>query len=529
MDKKRVWCLYRVSTKKQISTEDDIPMQKIACHEFVNTKPDWVITNEIYEKGISGWKTTADDRDALNEIKEEALKGNFDILLVFMLDRLGRREDETPLIINFLYQQGIEVWSVKEGKRSVESHVDKLITYINFWQSSGESLKTSIRVRERKKQLSEEGYFQGGVPFGYKLVDTDTPHWKYKDRFLKELVIDEYESKIVKMVYDLYVNSHCGYRKIVDKLNENNYRTSDGGLFRINLIKRILTNKVYIGYKKYKDEFQPYNEKIRIIEDDIFYQAQQIREKRKNSLRNQDKDGIPLAGKLMFSGIAHCAYCGRKLYGNYLYRKYSVKDKNSGKIYEYTKPMYRYRCSSVEGKINHEKVMWGASKYDKIIISKIKNILSLLDIEQFIKINIEKKKDILKLKEKTVEGLIKKREQHGKQLLKLNSEIANSLIGDSVFTPEQLSNAINNIEIEIKKLDQQINKMNEELATEKENFSEERNMAEEIKNWDEKFDSADNDLKKAMISRIVKRIDFSKDDFTIHFKFNINEILNTTK
>lgn len=32
---KRVYCLYRVSTKKQVDkAKDDIPMQRIACQEF---------------------------------------------------------------------------------------------------------------------------------------------------------------------------------------------------------------------------------------------------------------------------------------------------------------------------------------------------------------------------------------------------------------------------------------------------------------------------------------------------------------
>jgi len=32
---KRVWCLYRVSTKGQVNVDEDIPMQKNACYEFV--------------------------------------------------------------------------------------------------------------------------------------------------------------------------------------------------------------------------------------------------------------------------------------------------------------------------------------------------------------------------------------------------------------------------------------------------------------------------------------------------------------
>ncbi|RKJ68599.1 recombinase family protein, partial [Butyricicoccus sp. 1XD8-22] len=378
MTKKRVWCLYRVSGKKQVSTEDDIPMQRNACREFVNSKPDWEITNELYEKGVSGWKKKAKDRDEMNEIRDAAINKKFDVLLVFLYDRLGRREDETPVVLQFLLKQGIEVWSVNEGQRKIESHIDKLLNYISFWQSDGESQKTSIRARESKKQLSEQGYFQGGIaPIGYKIVETDRPHWKVKDRFEKELVVDEVEAEIVKLVYSLYIEKHMGYRKIVDYLNINGYRTRDGKLFGVPTINRMLENPVYIGKKRYKGfdgnegDTQPYNEKLRIISDDVFKMAQQIRKSRKEKLHDQEKSGIPLAGKLMFSGIAYCKYCGSKLSSNYLYRK----QKYNGKEDYYTNTVYRYRCPLNKGKhnCNHEQNIWGSKKYDNIIIKQVKS------------------------------------------------------------------------------------------------------------------------------------------------------------
>ena len=63
---KRVNALYRVSTKKQVDvTKDDIPMQKIACHEFAE-RQGWTITKEYSEKGISGFKVSAEDRTSRN-------------------------------------------------------------------------------------------------------------------------------------------------------------------------------------------------------------------------------------------------------------------------------------------------------------------------------------------------------------------------------------------------------------------------------------------------------------------------------
>ena len=84
--KTRVCCLYRVSTKGQVDkAENDIPMQKKACHEFAESKG-WTIIKEHAELGVSGFKVAAADRDELQGIKREAEKHEFDILLVFMFD-----------------------------------------------------------------------------------------------------------------------------------------------------------------------------------------------------------------------------------------------------------------------------------------------------------------------------------------------------------------------------------------------------------------------------------------------------------
>ena len=111
-----VYTLYRVSTKQQVDkTKDDIPMQREACHEFAE-KMGWTIGKEFLEKGVSGFKVSANNRDAIQDLKAAALKKEFDILLVFMFDRIGRIDDETPFIVEWFVKQGIRVWSVKESE-----------------------------------------------------------------------------------------------------------------------------------------------------------------------------------------------------------------------------------------------------------------------------------------------------------------------------------------------------------------------------------------------------------------------------
>ena len=56
--KKRVVCLYRVSTVGQVE-KDDIPMQKQYCREFCRGQSGWEIVKEFSEKGVSGFKVWA--------------------------------------------------------------------------------------------------------------------------------------------------------------------------------------------------------------------------------------------------------------------------------------------------------------------------------------------------------------------------------------------------------------------------------------------------------------------------------------
>ena len=126
--KKRVYTLYRVSTIGQVE-KDDIPMQKEACHEFAE-RQGWEIVKEFSEKGVSGFKVSAKDRDAIQEIQRDALQNKFDILLVFMFDRLGRREDETPFVVEWFVKNGIEVWSAKEGQQRFDTQLDDAISRI---------------------------------------------------------------------------------------------------------------------------------------------------------------------------------------------------------------------------------------------------------------------------------------------------------------------------------------------------------------------------------------------------------------
>ena len=88
-DGKRVWCLYRVSTKYQVE-ENDIPMQRKECQAFCRKK-EWELTRELQEQGVSGYSISLDERKVIREIKIGAINKEYDIFLVYMFDRVGRK------------------------------------------------------------------------------------------------------------------------------------------------------------------------------------------------------------------------------------------------------------------------------------------------------------------------------------------------------------------------------------------------------------------------------------------------------
>lgn len=307
---KRVYCLYRVSTKGQVD-KDDIPMQKTSCREFAE-RNGWTILKEFQEKGVSGFKVSASDRDAIQDLKTAAEKKEFDVLLVFMFDRIGRIDDETPFVVEWFIKHGIEVWSVNEGEQRMDNHVDKLMNYIRFWQANGESQKTSARVKTRLNQMTLDGKFTGGVaPFGYKLIKSGEINKKRKE--LMDIVIDDDEAPIVKKIFEMTVKEGYGSYRMADYLNSHGIKTHNNSKFQCNTVNRILKNRLYCGYLVSGGVESPYIERLHIIDENIFDQAQFILKQR--SSKNEEKQQIARTtkGSTLLSGNIYCAHCGQKM------------------------------------------------------------------------------------------------------------------------------------------------------------------------------------------------------------------------
>lgn len=84
---------------------------------------------------MDAYKVSTDDLVKLKRIRKAAEQGEFDILLVFMYDRLGRNLNETPFIAEWFTKKGIHVWSVYEGEIIDGVDAERMLDYIRFWQT----------------------------------------------------------------------------------------------------------------------------------------------------------------------------------------------------------------------------------------------------------------------------------------------------------------------------------------------------------------------------------------------------------
>lgn len=305
----RVCCLYRVSTTAQ-ADHNDIPMQREACQEYAREHGLWII-KEYQERGISAFKTPAEDRDALQKLREDALEKRFNILLVFMFDRIGRRSDETPFVVEWFIKHGIRVISVKEGEQILDSHTDRLLNYIRYWQGEGESKNTSLRIQTRLRQMHQEGYYTGGpVTYGYRLAYTGRRNKKGQP--VQDLLVCDEEAAIVKEIFARTVSEQIGTTTLANDLNQRGLRTRVGAKFQCRTIKSILQNRAYLGYIIKRGITSPYIPILQIIDETTFEKASQILAKR--SVATVQRRSIPRKGKsALLSGILFCGTCGHRL------------------------------------------------------------------------------------------------------------------------------------------------------------------------------------------------------------------------
>ena len=515
---KRVAALYRVSTKKQVDKQmgGDIPMQKIACREFANEKG-WVIAFEFYEKGVSGFKVSANDRDKIQDLKELALNKEFDVLLVYMFDRIGRIDSETPFVVEWFIQHGIEVWSTQEGEQKLNDQVDKLMNYIRFWQANGESQKTSMRLKTKMAQLTADGIFHGGrEPFGYQLVNNGRINKKGQP--VKDLVIHEAESEIVRTVFYKTIQEGYGSHRLAEFLNEMGVRTHNGTKFNSNSILRILRNRICCGYLVAGDTVSKKIPELAIVEENVFETANEILKQRSVKYEEKKHFAQQTRGKTLLSGNIFCGHCGCSLNASKRTEKRIRKD---GTLYQ--KETLRYMCYHKARRLNNcdGQSVYLAAKVDNMVLEVVKNYLKQITTTPKDKALELRYKNEMKQKKQQIKKLDDEKLRLEKRLQELSVEISKSLTGESIFTVDVLSMSVNNVKEELENVEKRLTDSKEELNEKNEIFNKLDYFYEQFVDWADEFDHVSLEKKKMIICQLIKSIKIRKG-YEIDIEFNIS-------
>ena len=501
-DAKRAALVYRVSTKGQVD-HDDIPMQKIACRKFAQQQG-WRVVQEKAEKGVSGSKVSASKRDVIQELRTAASNKEFDILLVYMFDRLGRIESETPFVLEWFVQHGIEMWSTHEGQQRIESHGDKLMNYIRFWQAAGESEKTSMRTRDRIRQIVSSGHYAGGfVPYGYRAVNKGRVN--KRDQPVKDLEIDPEEAAWVREVFEKVANEGASGYAMARMLNERGLRTRQGAKFQSVNIRRLIRHEGYTGYimtKAARSEFMP---RLQIVDGDLFTKANERMDSRcKNAAENKNaakKSGNPT----LLAGIV-CAHCGAKMSAflhtdRYKLADGSIREKVQAKYNCYQRGQHLRECDG--------QSLYLAERVDGVVLALVDQMFQQIKQEPYdrsIEQRIRQQDAEWNRKKQAAEKKIQAA-RHKQQ--RYEEEIVRCLDGQSAFAEATLARLIQQAEAEVQQAKNEYAELlkNDSSRTTVQQI---RKYYDEFLGWANEFDLASITRKRTILAELLEKVEVGK-------------------
>jgi DNA invertase Pin-like site-specific DNA recombinase/transposase-like protein len=256
---KEVAIYARVSTLEQAENNWSIEGQLNECREHCDRKKYKVV--RIYKD--KGESAATLDRPGLEAMLEHVGAGFFEKIVLWKYDRLSRDNIDFPALLHFFNKNGVEVESITEPTPNDGSPYNEFIVGILGLVSTMERRVFVMRSKMGMRTRLKKGFHRGSIPpYGYD-YNPSTGHLEKKPG----------ESDAVKEVFDKYLElgTLCSVR---NHMNENGFRPRLSDRWRLSTVKRILTNRVYVGEYIYGDIVTKHEE-VRIISDEKFNQVQE--------------------------------------------------------------------------------------------------------------------------------------------------------------------------------------------------------------------------------------------------------------
>ena len=335
----------RYSSDRQ--TEQSIEGQLKECYAYAQ-RNDYNTVGEYIDRAISG---TTDHRPEFQRMIEDSNKKHFQGVLVYQLDRFARNRYDSATYKAKLKKNGVRVLSARENISDDASGV--LMEAVLEGMAEYYSVELAQKIKRGMDINAEKCLSTGGnLALGFKVEN-------------KQILVDPDTAPIVRKIFEMYVEGHT-MADIIRYLNANQVKTAYGNDFNKNSLNRILKNKRYIGIYTYCDK-EIADGLPRIIDDELFWEAQRIMEKNKKApARAKAKVDYILTTKLF------CGHCKSAMTG------ISGTSKTERKY-------YYYQCVSNRRDKSCDKKIIGKEYIEDLVVNKLRDFLTTDNINTIAK------------------------------------------------------------------------------------------------------------------------------------------------
>ena len=544
---KRVRMLLRVSSNQQLEADGDLSVQRQLVKDYIFSQSDWQLDEKEYFEGSnSGYKNAVADRNILREALQDAKAKEYDILVVYKDDRIGRRMWEIGAYVMSLKSFGVDIYTVKDDCISPESDdiMGQMMLALRYGNAQKSSSDTGMRVKDTAQKLVQKGKFMGGkAPYGYKLELSGEV--SKHGRALHHLVVVPEQAEVVKYIYELSLHKEFGATKISKILNEHEiYKDrAPRDIWKSGTIVSILTNPVYAGYTAYKRRervdgryhrldskdwifAEKPDTEIAIIDENMWNQVQDTRKQRADkyikSLENQNVTVIRRnSGMLALIDVLYCGYCGRKMTNGSKYNYWTIKDTGERR----TSKIAIYKCPNAWNGIPHEKTkQYRADQIEPVVFEALAEYIGKLQENEDVFTQIEENQSRQKaVKQSELDKEQSELENIQQKISVMENNIPNAMTGDYPLSLEELAGIIR----KHKELEQKHKRIVEERKAEldamKVSMDDWENIRSKIPTWQDVFWNADTTTKRVLVNKLIERIDITKDSVNIRFKINLND------
>ncbi|MBL8809103.1 MAG: recombinase family protein [Planctomycetaceae bacterium] len=319
----------RKSTEEGLEKEfNSLDAQRESGEAYIKSQlhEGWECLPEKYDDG--GFTGGNLERPALKRLMNDIEEGKIDCVVVYKVDRLSRSLLDFARLMETFDKHRIAFVSVTQQFNTASS-MGRLVLNVLLSFAQFEREIISERTRDKIAAARRKGKWSGGMPLlGYDLAPTES-----------KLVINNSEAEQVRTIFDLYLE-HQGLISVVTELNRRGWKNKQwttrkgvvrgGKSFTKTSLYKLLTNVVYTGRQRYKDEIHN-GEHDGIVDLEIWQRVQSM-------LKQNAHAGGPFARNkfaALLKGLLHCESCKAAMIPTYTSKK-------NGRRYRY------YVCSSAQ-------------------------------------------------------------------------------------------------------------------------------------------------------------------------------------